>query len=71
MYLFNICEDNHPKRREYYAKTKLVLRSETPIFVQNELNNFKNISNKKLKRILSYKFKYSDLISINYFSFDD
>jgi len=67
---FNACADTHPSRRDYYTKTKEDLGNESPIFVETETTVFKIISNKKLKSVLNYKFKYGDLMELDYGNFD-
>jgi len=68
--VFNACADTHPKRRDYYIKTKADLGNEPPVFAKTENTVFKIISNEKIKSLLNYKFKYSDLMSFNYGSYD-
>jgi nucleoside-diphosphate-sugar epimerase len=68
--VFNACADTHPKRREYYTKTKEDLGIEPPVFAKNEQTIFKIISSKKLKSVLNFKFKYGDLMAIDYGNFD-
>ena len=50
----------------------LLLRLPIPTFYFDETKNsvFKIISNKKLKSVLNYNFKYSDLMGIDYGNFD-
>ena len=59
----NACTDSHPKRKEFYTKEVLKLRNEAPKINTQSLNEFKIVSNKKLKQILQYKFKVNDLMS--------
>ncbi|UMB61462.1 dTDP-glucose 4,6-dehydratase [Lutibacter sp. A80] len=68
--LFNACAGTHPKRRDYYIKTTLDINNEPPVFIETEHTVFKIISNKKLKAVLDYKFKYGNLMNINYENFD-
>ncbi len=68
--VLNGCADTHPKRRDYYIKTKAAINNELPIFAETENSVFKIISNKKLKAVLNYKFKYGNLMDINYENFD-
>ena len=69
--IFNACADTHPKRRDYYIKTKEDLGNDPPIFAETKNTVFKIISNKKLKKALNYKFKYHDLMAIDYGNFDN
>ncbi|MEX1383524.1 NAD(P)H-binding protein [Lutibacter sp.] len=68
--IYNACADTHPTRRDYYIKTKEDLGNEPPVFAETETTIFKIISNSKLKSVLNYKFKYSDLMDIDYANFD-
>jgi nucleoside-diphosphate-sugar epimerase len=69
--IFNACADTHPTRRDYYIKTKADLRNEPPVFVETETTVFKIISNKKLKSVLNYTFKYRDLMAFDYSNFEN
>ncbi len=62
---FNACADSHPKRRDFYTKEALKIGREAPIFNENLLNKYKIISSEKLKSMLNFSFKYSDLMSYN------
>jgi len=64
--VFNACADYHPKRRDYYIKTTADIGNIPPIFEETKNTVFKIISNKKLKSVLNYNFKYADLMTINY-----
>ncbi|REE81648.1 nucleoside-diphosphate-sugar epimerase [Lutibacter oceani] len=68
--VFNACADSHPKRRDYYIKTKADIGKDAPVFEETEKNVFKIISNKKIKSALNYNFKYADLMAINYGDLD-
>lgn len=68
--VLNACADAHPKRRDFYLKTKADLGNEPPVFDETKNSVFKIISNKKLKSVLNYNFKYSDLMGIDYGNFD-
>lgn len=59
----NACTDSHPKRKEFYTKEVLKLRNEAPPINENSLNEFKIVSNNKLKQILNYEFKVNDLMN--------
>jgi nucleoside-diphosphate-sugar epimerase len=62
----NACADTHPKRREYYIKVKKDIGNEPPVFNETDEVSYKIVSNEKLKQILSYSFKYPDLLKIDY-----
>ena len=61
----NACADMHPSRREFYTKAAIELGKDTPKFEESDLNEFKIISNQKLKSLFGYQFKYSDIFNIN------
>ncbi len=60
--ILNACADTHPKSRDFYTKECLKLGKNVPIFNENSLNNYKIVSTEKLKLLLDFKFKYSDLM---------
>jgi nucleoside-diphosphate-sugar epimerase len=62
--IFNVCSSSHPKRKEFYQKEVFKLHGLKPEIEQNSLNNYKIISNEKLLKRLSYKFKYNDLLNL-------
>lgn len=56
--IFNVCCDNHEKRKEFYTKQCEKLNLPTPIF--SEVNDtLKCISNRKLKKALGNVFKHN------------
>tara|TARA_R110001583_G_scaffold123082_1_gene274438 strand:+ start:58919 stop:59683 length:765 start_codon:yes stop_codon:yes gene_type:complete len=61
--ILNACADSHPKRKNFYTKEILKLNEKAPVLNENSLNTYKIISVKKLKSILNYEFKYSDLMN--------
>ena len=58
----NACADSHPKRREFYEKEFKKLGRLDPVFNEESLNEYKIVNSKKLKTLLDYKFKHSDLM---------
>ena len=69
--IFNGCADTHPKRRDYYIKTKADLGNEAPVFDEVTPNaKYKKVANNKVKKLLNFKFKYGDLMAINYGTLD-
>ena len=62
--IFNACADSHPTKREFYTKAALAIGLEIPLFENLDSRENKKVSNKKLKKILNYEFKYSDLLNI-------
>jgi nucleoside-diphosphate-sugar epimerase len=61
--IFNACSDSHPKRRDFYINENLKLGRKAPLFNENSLNEYKIIRVEKLKSILDFSFKYSDLMN--------
>ncbi len=58
----NACADTHPKRRDFYKKEAAKLGLNEPQFNENSLFEYKIVSNEKLKKMLSFSFKYSNLL---------
>ena len=58
--ILNGCCDKHPLRKEYYTRQAKIIGVDPPTFDDSDTPNFKIISNKKLKKILNYRFKYPD-----------
>ncbi len=61
----NACTDTHPKRREFYIREFKKERRNPPIFNEQSSNEYKIVISKKLKSLLNYCFKYSDLMKYN------
>lgn len=61
----NACADSHPKRKDFYTKEVLKLRNEKPKVNENSLNEYKIVSNEKLKKLLQYEFKVNNLMNCN------
>lgn len=59
----NACTDSHPKRREFYKKELKRSGRFDPIFNEESLTAYKIVNSEKLKALLDYKFKYSDLMN--------
>ncbi|MFY0626114.1 MAG: NAD(P)H-binding protein [Reichenbachiella sp.] len=55
--------DTHPKRREFYTKEALKLGKQEPLFNEHSENKYKVIDSTKIKDLLGYEFKYSDLMA--------
>lgn len=58
---FNCCADNHPTKREFYAKAAKETKLKAPIFDEKDRSGYKIISNAKVKRCLDFEFAH-DLI---------
>lgn len=54
---FNGVSDNHQTRKEYYTKAAKTAGMKPPEFREDSTDNYKIVSNERLKRILNYKFK--------------
>jgi len=57
---FNACADLHPTRKQYYTQQAKLIGLTPPTFNESGTCNYKIVSNKKLKKLLNYKFKYPD-----------
>lgn len=58
----NACADDHPTRREFYLNEAKKVGLISVTFNENASNDYKIISNEKLKRLLDYTFRHADLI---------
>ncbi len=57
----NACTDSHPVRRDFYKRQMVELGKEEPMFNENSTNFYKIVNSNKLKTLLGYRFKYSEL----------
>ncbi len=64
--IFNGCADTHPSRRYFYTKCSLAIGLKLPEFEEVGQISQKVISNKKSKEYLDFKYKYGDLLALNY-----
>ncbi|MDO9275624.1 MAG: NAD-dependent epimerase/dehydratase family protein [Lutibacter sp.] len=64
--IFNGCADTHPTRREFYTKCTLDISTLLPEFEEVTEIQQKVISNKKSKELLNFKYKYGNLLELNY-----
>ncbi len=56
-HLFNACADDHPTRKEFYTAQAKLQGFQAPQFSKTEaLVGFKEVSNYKIKQLLSYEF---------------
>lgn len=62
--VFNACADTHPNRRTFYIKYFTEIGRDTPVFNENDELQLKTISNQKIKEVLDFDFKYSDLMKL-------
>lgn len=60
--VFNGVSDGHPPRKMYYRVTAEALGLEPPTFGEDEEQNYKVVSNRKVKQMLGYKFKHPNPI---------
>ena len=58
--LYNVCTDEHPKRKEFYIHQAQKEGLTPPTFSKNDDLSFKIISNQKLKKELDYTFIHPD-----------
>jgi nucleoside-diphosphate-sugar epimerase len=56
--IFNGVSDGHPPKKMYYPAVADSLDLEPPTFKKDEGKNYKVVSNRKLKELLNYNFKY-------------
>lgn len=56
--IFNGVSDGHPPREMYYTAAAKSLGLEPPVFKEDKAKNYKIVSNRKLKRLLKYKFQH-------------
>ncbi len=64
--VLNGCADTHPTRKEFYTKCTLDIGLEIPEFEEVTEIKQKVISNKKSKEILDFKYRFGDLLALNY-----
>jgi nucleoside-diphosphate-sugar epimerase len=58
--ILNACADLHPHRKDYYISQAKKIGVEPPAFREGVDTDFKIVRSDKLKRLLSYEFKYPD-----------
>lgn len=66
--IFNGVSDTHVSKQQYYQAAAKALKVMAPTFEQEQVNsnttsNTKVVSGEKVKRVLSYKFVYPDLLT--------
>lgn len=62
--VFNACADTHPSRRDFYNKAFSAIGLNDPIFNETDPSAIKIVSNKKLKKVLNFEFKFPDLLHL-------
>ena len=60
---FNACADTHPKRKDFYKNEIIKIGRTEPLIDKKSENKFKIVSSEKMKTMLNYSFKYSDLLN--------
>lgn len=60
---FNACADEHPPKREVYAKAANKAGLKLPVF-QERYSSYKIVNSDKLKRKLNYSFKYPNPLNM-------
>lgn len=63
--ILNCVSSSHPTKEEFYRYCAKVSNLDTPKFDRKKID-YKIIDNTKLKKCLSYSFKYDDLFDIKY-----
>ena len=61
--ILNACCDDHPTRRDFYTKETKKLGGLNISFNERSDNNYKIVSNQKVKDLLNYEFEYNDLMN--------
>jgi nucleoside-diphosphate-sugar epimerase len=62
--VFNGCADMYLSKCDYYIYTCQLFNFGASDFADNQSNNFKIVSNQKVKDTLGYEFKYPDIMTI-------
>ncbi len=62
--VFNGVSDGHPPRKMYYPAVAEYMDLESPTFKKDEEENYKVVSNRKLKEMLNYNFKYPNPMDV-------
>lgn len=57
---YNVCADEHPKKKDIYPIQASRLGLEPPTFQEKGALSYKIVSNQKVKEELNYKFRYPD-----------
>jgi len=57
--VFNVCADEHPLRKDFYAQASILLGKPMPELTDRK-EAYKIVSNDKVKKALGYAFKYPD-----------
>lgn len=60
----NACSPSHPKRIDFYSNEASKHNITTPIFENTSSSEFKIVNSDKVQNLLSYKFKYDELMNI-------
>ncbi len=61
---FNACADTHPTKRIFYQHASELLGQKPPEFDDTAENQYKIVSNAKIKKRLGYQFIYPDVMQI-------
>lgn len=62
--IFNVVADTHPTKKQFYTFATLALELSPTIFIKEGSFPNRIISNKKIKRVLRYKFQHPDLENV-------
>lgn len=62
--IFNGVSDGHPPRKMFYPAVAELLNLEPPTFEKDEEENYKIVSNQKIKEMLGYTFTYPNPMDI-------
>lgn len=62
-HILNAVADSHPTRREFYTKTAAAIGRTDLVFNEASENQYKIVSNERLKELLDFEFKTGDLMA--------
>jgi len=56
--VYNVCNPKHPSRKAFYTKAAIELNLKPPVFVENEIQEWKLVKNTKIQtRLPNFRFK--------------
>jgi hypothetical protein len=60
--IYNACSSEHPKRKLFYSQEVLRVQKIAPTLDKDSTNDYKIISNEKIKKALNYQFTHDRLL---------
>ncbi len=64
--VFNCCADTHPTKLDFYSQAARQVDNRVEVAADKNSLNYKIISNYKIKQMIDYEFKYSDLMAMTF-----